>query len=387
MKDLKSINSFFVIFFIFMPSLSIPIIKIMNNGIVVWILTAVVLLISILINRNHINQKFLIFALMINVLFLVNLMIVPYKHSIWIIYIEFIKFSMIALFLSTQKLDFEKFVKYWYMLSILNIVIWTVFFGEVVNGTMNYMTFGVNMTFSFAISLYSYIKRGKKLDLIIAATCLIVIAIFANRSALLACIGLIIYFIFMRYRRRPVHILLFILSGILIFLLDIKKILIYIVTSINDFLIANNVYSYAFNKFTNQIVYGISQASSGRDTLYEYSVEIIKDGFLPRGVGYFQYLTSEVYPHNFFLDVFIIFGFFGIILLGLFVKYIVDFYKYEQNSIKRDVFSILLVINFIRLFFSSTFIYDTEFWVLAGILLSTIWSNFRKKGNGACDYS
>ena len=363
------VNSILIMVFLFAPSLTLPLKIFMNNGVSVWFLTASLICFSLL-NNKTINRNFVLLFFVANILFLLNILFVAYQDIVIDIYIEFLKFSLVALFLTIRELDYSKLLRYWYILGIINSLIWLVFLNRVVSGNLDYMFFGVSMTYSFTAVFYNYLIKRKRLDLLLLVIYFIVITFFANRGALIACIAVISIFTFHRSKRKFFYIINSIFITILFLIIDLKNIAIKIISLLNTLLINHNIYSYSINKFSLALVNGIASSSSGRDVLYSQAQDIIKDGFIPRGIGYFQYKTSEIYPHNFFLDLFIVFGFLGLGILGLLILMFIKFYSKEMDSKKRDVVTLFLIMVFFRLMFSSTFIYDTSFWILIGLLIN-----------------
>lgn len=116
---------------------------------------------------------------------------------------------------------------------------------------------------------------------------------------------------------------------------------------------------------------GFVESSSGREDLYINSINLIKENYLmPKGVGYYQYVTGGNYPHNVILDLLITFGIITIPIIFCFIIAVVIKYKKSQTTF-RLIFSTLLIFITARLTFSGNFWSEQVLWILIGFLVST----------------
>ncbi|RKD23109.1 hypothetical protein BEP19_12860 [Ammoniphilus oxalaticus] len=364
------INAGLLAFFMFIPSLTIPIKMFLQNGVIVWLLNLILLVFSIY--KNGINKKFFGVFLSLNLLFLLNILVVTHKNEVLSIYMEFLKISTIALILTLKEIDYGKFYRVWYILGVANVFVWTFYINQLISSDIGYMFFGTSMTYSFSIILYRFLDKKNILDLLLLILTFVFVAVFANRGAILACSILIPVLLYLKVKKHRILLIFSTIPLTFFYLIsDIKLNLINFIMYINNILLDNDIKSYALIKLSNMFIHGLVESSSGRDGIFHQSFELIKDGFLPRGVGYFQYVTGLVYPHNLLLDIFIVFGILGIPLIVLITIHIIKFFKIERNFRKKDIVIILLIMSLTRLSLSSTFLYDTTFWVLVGVVLST----------------
>lgn len=375
MKENSKVNALLLITLLNIPTLTIPIKLAMGNGTSVWIANLIILIVSLYKNKSRISKKFIILFLSLNLLFLINILLVNYKSLIVDIYIEFLISSALAMYLAFQSIDYKYFAKCWYVQGVIGIAIWLCYLNIVTSGATSYMFFGVSMSFCFAIVFYRFLDKKKFYDLILLLIAYCLIAVLANRGAFLTINVIVILFVYLKFRYK---VFLFLPGALLILIglyVDVKKLIAESIYSINQFLIANNIDSYSFTKFADMLINGLAESSSGRDVLYNQALAILEKGISPKGVGYFQYITGINYPHNFILDVLLILGFFSIPLLIFMSMRILNFFKYEIDIFKKDMFLLLLLIIFIRLFLSSTFLYEVPFWAIVGILLNSTYKS------------
>lgn len=108
--------------------------------------------------------------------------------------------------------------------------------------------------------------------------------------------------------------------------------------------------------------------TSGRDYLYEYSIQMIRERpILGHGINSFYYRTGELYPHNIALEMMNNLGVFGLLFLLLFLIYSMYLiFKFRKTNLY--IFSGLpLYIIIVQMFSGS--IYDFRFYFFWGISL------------------
>jgi hypothetical protein len=366
------INSLLLVIYLFGSSLTIPFKELMNSGVPIWILTIVVLCFSFYINKLRVNLKAFILIFTLIFLFIMNLYFVEYKSIILNLFFEFLKFGIIPLYLASFIKDYKALIKYWYYMGIFNLAIWIGFLNLNDNSELGYMSFGVYMTYSFIIFLiYFYNNKLKKINLLLLVITFILIFLFGNRSSAIICLVLVFYFEFKTAKyKSPLSLITFTsiyFSLICLLIIKMETILVFF----QNVLLKMGITSYIFQKIEFMLRFGVSRASSGRDDIYTQSINLIKDNYLlPKGVGYFEFITGEVYPHNIFLEMFITFGFLGIgILCFLFYLFFRSYIK-SKNYYFKVVLATLFIFTFVRLIFSSTFWTETTFWIIMGIILN-----------------
>ncbi|WP_294398361.1 hypothetical protein [uncultured Clostridium sp.] len=363
------INAFLIVLFVFMSSVTMPIKNFTRNGSVIWLITILGIIISFFINRK-IDKSYLFFLIASLILILLNILIVEYSSLVISELFEFIKFGLIPLYLSSNKFDYDSFVDYWYKFSIVNFVILVYYIPNVINNKLNYMVFGISLVYSFVgFITYFYIKnKYKVLNLIIVIIIVILIFIFGNRSSLLICLSIWLFMKLYNIRnsfKKVISLFIMITISIVAYI-NIFNIL----KGINIFLQKMGIHSYSISKYIMAIDNGFIKSTSGREELAKLSIDIIKSNPLkPHGLKYFTYFTGRIYPHNLILDLSIVFGLLGAIFIIGFLIYLIFKSKYIKNESFKIILSEIIVLEFLWLFFSGTFIEESIFWIIIGVLM------------------
>ena len=363
------INAFLIVLFVFMSSVTMPIKNFTRNGSVIWLITILGIIISFFINRK-IDKSYLFFLITSLILILLNILIVEYSSLVISELFEFIKFGLIPLYLSSNKFDYDSFVDYWYKFSIVNFVILVYYIPNVINNKLNYMVFGISLVYAFVgFITYFYIKnKYKVLNLIIVIIIVILIFIFGNRSSLLICLSIWLFMKLYNIRnsfKKVISLFIMITISIVAYI-NIFNIL----KGINIFLQKMGIHSYSISKYIMAIDNGFIKSTSGREELAKLSIDIIKSNPLkPHGLKYFTYFTGRIYPHNLILDLSIVFGLLGAIFIIGFLIYLIFKSKYIKNESFKIILSEIIVLEFLWLFFSGTFIEESIFWIIIGVLM------------------
>lgn len=371
-KDYSNINSFLLMLYIFSPTLTLPLNDFLDSGLPVWVLTAVILAVSFYINKNAFNIKTIVIILSIIIIFLINWLLLPYKEETTFILIEFIKFGAIPLYLASTLVNFRKVSKYWLILGIINFITLLFYIEQINQQEFNYMTFGRYMSLSFIIfAIYYYENKFRKSMFILMLTTMFAVFIFGNRSAIAVIIIILIYFevkqvfskrsLFQYFKISLTTLILIVLA------LNIRD----LVYKLINFLEANGLNSYSFRKMTALFDNNIGSFVSGRDNIYFETINLIYDSnLMPKGIGYYQYVTDRNYPHNVFLDMTITFGFLGILAFVLVIVIFLVKYLKMSDSFSKQLIAVLGIYQFIILNFSGTFWSEPIMWMLLGFLIS-----------------
>lgn len=356
-----------------MSYIFLPIIlnTIINKSYFIWIISLVIVFFSVYYNRMVLNKKFLFHFLILNSLFLINIFLVSKNDIIIDIYIRFLKISTMGLFLSIQKLNYETLYTTWYGYAIINMIIQIL---SILKGTpeqISYMSFGSSLVLSFSIIFYRYLDKRKIINLIFAISIFASIVIHGNRGAILTCIVLILVLTYRKRNNKYLILPLIFIVLIAFYLIDIKKVIIQIIETTILFISKYNVSSYSLEKLLVGLNKGIGVSSSSRDILYSNAISIIKSGFQPRGVGYFESIYG-MYVHNVFLDILIIFGYYSIFIFFLLSLSIFKFFSTEIDYKKKDMVILFLIISLVRLMLSGMFLYETLFWIAYGLIIKNL---------------
>lgn len=365
-----NLNALLLVLLIFMGPLSLPINEIMGNGIVVWIATAIIIIISLISNKK-INYYFIIICLILVSGIFINIILVNHKDIVISKFMEIIKFAIIPMYIASNRFNYEAFKKYICLFSYISIIILVLFIPAVIDKKLEYMQFGVYLTYcfiGFILAIFSY-EKYRIINFIMSIITLIIIGLFGNRGSLLICIGIILFntIYIKRINLKDIIIRVSIIFIIILTYINSYNILININNILND----NNISSYSINKYIMAFESGLEQSSSGRSDIYDETIEIIREAnFKPNGIGYYTYKTGKNYPHNFILDILIVFGIYGAIIIST-ISIIMLIKTIKDSNPDIRFYIILLTIYVIfRLLLSGTFINEEMLWVLIGLVIS-----------------
>lgn len=370
------INSYLLLAYLFANSITLPLKDLTNSGVPVYFFIGIIVTVSIFVNRNKSDFKTIFLILILLILIFLNTLVVSYKTEATHWMIEFLKFGIIPLYLASTKLNLKQIFDAWTFFGIINFFIWVFYFKDVNDGKIDYMFYGVSLTYSFSIFIINLLilKYKRILFLFFTVISYVMLILLANRVAVIIATLLIILFLLYRSLKTKAYRILSLIILILSYVIykEIFTVLLLVKKVTDNF----GFNSYFLNKAIFLMNNGIEAASSGRDNLYVLSLEILKNSsYLPNGIGYFQYKTGEIYPHNIFLDLMVSFGFLGILIFLSFTLWvIVNLYKYKDNKYRLFVISLIVIVS-IRLMFSGTYITEIPLWITIGILFN---QNFKK---------
>lgn len=373
MKDNKNINAMLLILFIFRSSIALPINQLTESGIGTWSLFFITIIVSIVINKGYIRLEYIVITMISIIFFIFNMTFVSYKHEIIYIMGEFVINGLITLYFAIQDIDYNKMLRYWYILGSISFINWVYILLSTPSNNINYMALGVCLVYCFIIYSYYYYfsKRFKILNLILVLITFMLIFIEGNRSSSIICVFIIVYYQIVKIKEEnQIWGLLrigMILSISYILIYNVEEILIYI----QNELIKRGMYSYSITKFNSMMTGSIDDLFLGRTELYDAAINIVySSNFMPRGVGYFEYITGFVYPHNVLLELFITFGVLSIPIIILFLFYFTKKVKIIEDKILVHIIFILIIFSITRLSFSSMFWNDIPLWVCIGFLIN-----------------
>src|SRR5699024_9497112 len=138
-----------------------------------------------------------------------------------------------------------------------------------------------------------------------------------------------IVFLFYKSNHKIKFSFIGVITLIFLMFIDFKLFLVNILEKLILIISDLNMSTLTLKKTLIVIQEGFSEGSTGRNILFEQAVDIIKDGFIPRGIGYYKAFTDYDYPHNIFLDLFIIFGYLSIPLVVVSIIAIIYYFKRE----------------------------------------------------------
>ncbi len=255
------------------------------------------------------------------------------------------------------------------LLIILSIIdyYWTVFVNDHFF-EINYMSFSYFMLPGVCCSFYYGVTKGKILDIILSIIGLIVILVTGSRWCFLCGVVFLALTSFQRYTISAGKVLLYFLSIVAIFL-----ILSHFFASFSDSVMSYMDEHGASSRTLLKISDGSFEESSSREAIYSLMLEAIDiqpfgyglmgDRFILHQHGNQGYAHSIIY--EFLIDYGIILGsvFLVILVVSLFLKF--------KQFFKSDIlyiYAAFFVLGFVKLFVSGSYLGETYFWGLIGML-------------------
>lgn len=228
--------------------------------------------------------------------------------------------------------------------------------------TGNYMTFGFGIYMTSATGLaIGYKMTRNRLYLLLYLLELCFIGIWGNKGAFIAGSLLLVVLL---YDRFNVWGKIGLISGVSFFALNIKPILLTMIT----WLISLGFSSYSLSTFRMLLTEDNSAVTSLRTDLWDVAIPFGWQHYGGAGVGTFTQLTGIVYPHNVFLDFWVTFGILG--LIAFMVFFTISLFKtlQTQNTFLKICRIGTLLAWFMPMQFSLT-IWDVQmFWIYFGLV-------------------
>ena len=353
---------------IMMSTLTLPIKIAFSSGLIIQVITLLLLFLMLLINKLKKHILFLIGG--ISIFFFCDSLLFQFPKETLGIYIEMIKFGFIFYWFSTEIYDVEKLFNVYYYFALLGSVV--LMFSLLKNPlSISYMSVGTQLIYCIIPVVYKLYTGNKKIiNILILAILIIICTVYANRMSLVSIFSIIVFsdVYFIREGSIIKRILKY-LSFFTTFFL-IKFSILVLVEKLMLFMQSKGYNSYSLYKLQYTFSGGedLTKITSGRDYIYDYSLEIInQSSFFPNGIGFFKGSTGYIYPHNLFLDLGIAFGFFMIPMLAMYLIYLIQTLKmgtYRYNYI----ILVFLIFSFSRLMVSSMIWIDSAFWISLGFM-------------------
>lgn len=252
------------------------------------------------------------------------------------------------------------------ILSILDYY-WTV----LVNGhffDVNYMSFSYYMLPGVCLSFYYGISKGRVLDWVVAIIGLIVIFITGSRGCFLCGVSFLALACFKRYPLSVGKTLLFLFSIIAFFLF-----VSHFFPSFSDGVMSYMDEHGASSRTLMKLSDGTIEESDSRNSIYRIMLKAIDEqplGYGPMGDRYILYRhDNQGYAHSIIYEFLVDYGvIIGPVLLIALVSSI--FIRLKQHF-KQDMYylyALFLATGFIKLFFSGSYLEESFFWGLIGLL-------------------
>lgn len=291
-----------------------------------------------------------------------------------LLYLPLIAFPMMILtnYLGNRLSHLFDFVRVPSMILIA-LAIFDYYWTVIINGhyfDVQYMPFSYNMLPATCLSFsYGLINR-KWLDTVAAIAGLLVILIVGSRGCFVCGIIFIAMVCIKRYSLSLGKIL-----GFFAVLAAVVIALSYTFTSFSDSVVSFMDEHGATSRTLMMINDGTVEESNSRDNIYKMMTNAISDNPLGYGLMGDRYILfqhgNQGYCHSVIYEFLVDYGIIlGPILLVLLVRIL--FIKLKKY-IKLDIYYILAlfaVVGFVKLFFSGSYLGESYFWGMIGLLIS-----------------
>ncbi|WP_235907973.1 hypothetical protein [Proteus terrae] len=356
--------------YIFISELTLPFKFFFDSSLSVWIISAIVFLISAIINLNKfMNVKIFFTLLFFLFFFTLNAFLSDNASLVFDIYFEFAKFIIIPMLMFLVINDYNILFKSLTKTSFICFFILLMFFNQVSQrgdaGFINYMEYGNSLAQCFifiAIPLLctKVSSSYKYLSLITLTVILLTIFFYGNRGAFLS---LIIFLFFGYFFRLSLSfhkkMIISILSVLIIIAINFYwNEIINSLYNLSNFM---GITSYSISKLKMATDSGIVSSVGERGEIALLSIALIIDNYgLPGGVTYFSNATGMNYPHNLLLDISLNFGVF--ITIALLIYTFTILFLLKKNTTNFPLI-LIFVFSFSVLMFSQSFWFYTLFWI------------------------
>ncbi len=344
------------------------------------------LIFLMLLNNGFRIKKYVIVAFVIlSIYFLLNSLIYANKMLIILgVYFGFIIKSFSAFIIASLDVAQKELYSAFLKVAIFNFI--AILFYPFVDffDSMNYMRFGYAMLPSVIMFFYASLdsKFKNPLWVILTTISLALTIIYGSRGPIV--VLLIFLFLLLIFSKRitlPKKVIFTIFSGTIIFLSIKFQLLIRVL----DYIYYDiGLRTYALTKLTIMVTNGLAASSSGRDVLYSYIIDLIKNNpIIGYGVGIVQVNLGST-AHNIFLQIFVESGFVGFLIWTLIWIFCIKKYIkiIRLNNIESyKIITLLISISLGRLLISSDMWLRPEYWFVLSLLIGSSYNNIKNSKN------
>lgn len=242
------------------------------------------------------------------------------------------------------------------------------------NKTIEYMVYSYFMLVPICVCLENFRNKQKKIDLIIGMMGIMAIFVTGARGAIIS-LGMYLFLrVFLSNKKNRIYnnliITIICLIALLLFYFYHKSILITIIEFLNKFNVSSRFFTSLLNNSLIQ--------SSGRELIRSaillglrdrpvFGYGLFGDRLITGTYGYYTF----TYAHNLFLELLSNFGYFlGIILIIVLIYQIFKLLHSKKEKYFEMVLFSILPFGLFQLFFSGSWLTNTLFFMLCGLMLS-----------------
>lgn len=290
------------------------------HSVIEYIFNTIIICCSIIIARK-INKKIFYFLILFLITLLANYLVVDYKYYVMIEGIQALFGIFIPCFCIANKFfDLEIFLDKWYKFSLQNLILVAISVVLLKSNLVHYSIFtSICVPNVFIISYKVLQSENKsKLRMPIAMINILITGLLGGRmAAIVSVFMLLLAYVLSRKTKLWKKVLLIIATIFISFMIInyFQLIILWLNNCMKIFGIRSRSIELLITQLSSNEIY-----LTNRDSIYTLCIEYIKNRVgLPGGFGVPLYLTSGeyYYTHNIILQMFIIFGVPGTILLGM----------------------------------------------------------------------
>jgi len=296
-----------------------------------------------------------------------------------IVVIRFLMIAIPPILVFSYRFDTAVFVNTCCKLSLLNFLLLALipFLPFFDYSSRYYMRFGYGMVvtvlFSYIAILNGKNKKDEKrssivlrklLYILVFAFSLVESIVYGSRGVLLVILSFVAIVTLLIYKENRKRNFFLVVTGFAV-VLNLESILNWLIDVSSKF----GVKSYALSKYKYQLMYGLEEASSGRDSLYRTALETIHENpfFGAKMINY----DDSLYVHNLFLQVGRDMGVLAMIISVFFVGYcIFVLWKKKIGNDDKIIIAVIFCVSVVRLLVSSNIWERPEFWILVCLILN-----------------
>lgn len=317
----------------------------------------------ILVINMRINKKVLLFLIIFVSSVIINYFLVDYRYYVFVEGVQaFLGIAIPCLCVSSYKFHLDKFIEKWYRVSFYDTILVLI---SIVLLKLNYVHYSIFTSICVPnVFIISYMilekKSPSKTMTIIALLNIAITAVLGGRmAAIVSACMLVLSFIYSRniqIWKKLFFIIMLFLSAFFV-LNYFEQILLFINEILNKYGIHSRSVTLLITQLSTKELY-----VTGRDSIYSVCIDYIKHNMgMPGGFGVALHLTNGeyYYTHNLFLQLLVMFGIPGAIIVIIATVY--RFLKCKKS------FSPAYIRLLLFMFFS---------YFLIGMTGSSIWINY-----------
>lgn len=335
------------------------------------------------INKFRLSKQLIYFYIIIMIILTINLLGSLNKNYVFVDGASFIIYSFIPIYLITQNLvSFHLFKSIWLKMAVIFTLLLPVFYLFRKNGIISYYDIGFLAHINLLILTYYIFDRDSRYKMkrivVYALANLFILTVFGSRMVLITTLLTIVITFFLVSDKKNIRFYINI-SGVFILSLLFTKNIENILAKLNVTLADYGIRSRNLSLFLSQLNEKNDSTLylSGRDDIYPIVIEYLRANlFFPSGLGITRTITNNNYyhSHNFFLEILLIFGLFGsLVLISVYFYKFGYLYKYKdylENRTKLYLLTILSVSFLFRSLTGTYFITDVIFLFCLGTIMS-----------------